>query len=42
MSKRKLTTGCAVVFDPQGNTDFVFPNFEGSAGKRTVKTIRRM
>jgi len=28
-------TGCAVVFDPQGNTDFIFPNL-GGAKKRSL------
>ena len=30
----KASSGCSVVFDPAGNTDFVFPNLGGSVKKR--------
>jgi hypothetical protein len=33
------SSGCSVVFDPQGNTDFVFPNL-GGAKTRGLRIIR--
>jgi hypothetical protein len=32
------SSGCSVVFDPQGFTDFVFPNI-GSAKTRSIKSV---